>query len=61
MLTNTTESVTADGQPHRRTAARAANLSDKPGPPHQIKRKNDDENHNRNNTRAVDVHSRVRG
>ena len=24
MLTNTTESVTADGQPHRRTAARAA-------------------------------------
>ena len=39
----------------------AANLSDKPGPPHQIKRKNDDENHNRNNTRAVDVHSRVRG
>ena len=26
-----------------------------------IKRKNDDENHNRNNTSAVDVHSRVRG
>ena len=39
----------------------AANLSDKPGPPHQIERKNDDENHNRNNTSAVDVHSRVRG
>ena len=34
----------------------------KPGPPHQIERKNDDENHNRNNTSAVDVHSgRVRG
>ena len=44
----------AGGHPGRR-------VHPKPGPPHQIERKNDDENHNRNNTSAVDVHSRVRG